>query len=60
MRVHWTAEAAAELNHMLTYIAERDAGAAAAVAERVLAVEEQIVKFPKAGRHDAETDTYDR
>ena len=60
MRLHWTAEAAAELNHMLAYIAEQDAGIAALVAERVLAVEEQIVRFPRAGRYDTETDTYDR
>ena len=60
MRVCWTPEAVAELDHMLNYIAEQDVGAALLVSERVLDVEEQIARFPKAGRHDAETDTYDR
>ena len=53
MRVEWTAEASAELDHMLAYIAAQDASAAALVAERVRKVEENIVTFSKAGRYDA-------
>ena len=60
MRIEWTQEASAELDHMLTYIAAQDINAAALVAERILKVEENILSFPKAGRYDAETDTYDR
>lgn len=60
MKVDWTAEAAAELDQMLAFIAEQDESSAALVAERVLNVEEQIARFPRAGRYDSETDTYDR
>jgi toxin ParE1/3/4 len=60
MRIEWTAEAAAELDHLLAYIADQDYMAAALVAGRVLKAEESIASFPKAGRHDAATDTYDR
>ena len=60
MRVEWTAEASAELDHMLAYIAAQDTSAAALVAEWVQKVEENIAVFPKAGRYDSETDTYDR
>jgi len=60
MRVEWTAEASAELDHMLAYIAAQDPSAAALVAERIQKIEESIVTFPKAGRYDSETNTYDR
>lgn len=60
MRIAWTAEAAAELDSILSYIAEQDRCAAALVAERVLQAEARIGQFPKAGRYDAETDTYDQ
>ena len=60
MRVEWTVEASAEFNHMLAYIAAQDASAAGLVAERVLKAEESILAFPKAGRYDSDTDTYDR
>lgn len=30
------------------------------MAARVLKAEESILRFPKAGRHDVETDTFDR
>ena len=60
MRIKWTEEASAELDHMLGYICEQDTSAAALVAERVQNVEKNIVSFPKAGRYDSETDTYDR
>jgi len=45
---------------MLAYIAAQDTSAAALVAKRIQKVEENIVMFPKAGRYDRETDTYDR
>lgn len=60
MNVTWTAAAAAELDAILSYIAEQDSNAAALVAERVLQAEARIQQFPKAGRYDAETDTYDQ
>ena len=60
MRIAWTAEAATELDAILSYIAEQDLNAAALVVERVMMVEARIIQFPKAGRYDAETDTYDR
>jgi len=60
MRIEWTAQAAAELDHMLAHIAAEDVAAAGLVAERVLKAEETIIRFPKAGRYDAETDTFDR
>ncbi len=60
MKVEWTAEAAAELDHMLAYIAAQDAEAAGLVAERVITAEQTISRFPKAGRYDRDTDTYDR
>ncbi len=60
MKIEWTAEASAELDHLLAYIAAQDPGAASLVAERVLRVEKSIASFPKAGRYDSETDTYDR
>ena len=60
MRIEWTAEAAAELEHMLAYAASQSTEAAALVAERVLQMEASILQFPFAGRHDPATDTYDR
>ena len=60
MRIEWTAEAVAELDHMLAYVAAEDAGAAGLIAERVPKAEANILRFPKAGRYDAETDTFDR
>ncbi|PIW29817.1 MAG: hypothetical protein COW30_03935 [Rhodospirillales bacterium CG15_BIG_FIL_POST_REV_8_21_14_020_66_15] len=60
MRIEWTAEAAAELTDILSYIAAQDPSAAALVAERVMVAETRIQQFPMAGRHDTETDTYDR
>lgn len=41
MKIEWTAQAAAELDRMLAYIAAEDLGAAGLVAERVLTVEKQ-------------------
>ncbi len=60
MRIEWTAEAAAELEHMLDYLARQSSEAAALVAGRVLEMEASILQFPFAGRHDPATDTYDR
>ena len=60
MSIEWTAEAVAELDDILSYIAAQDIGAAALVAERVIVAEASIILFPKAGRYDVETDTYDR
>lgn len=60
MRIEWTAEAADELNAILSYISAQDPSAAALVAGRVLAAEDRIRRFPKAGRHDGETDTFDQ
>ncbi len=60
MRIEWTAQAAAELDHILTYIAEQDFTAAALVAGRVLKAEQSITDFPRAGRYDVETNTFDR
>jgi plasmid stabilization system protein ParE len=59
MKISWTVEASAELDHMLAYIAARDAGATRLIAERVFRIEKRIAKFPKAARYDVETDTYD-
>ncbi len=60
MKIAWTAEAVAELNDILSYIAMQDMGVAALVAERVIVAEANIEQFPKAGKYDRETDTYDR
>lgn len=60
MRVEWTAAAAGELEAILAYISDQDPIAAALVAGRVLTAERTIARFPRAGRHDAETDTFDR
>jgi len=60
MRIGWTPDALAELDHVLAYIAAESPGIAAVVAERDLSAEETIRLFPRAGRFDAETDTYDR
>lgn len=60
MRIAWTAEAAAELDAILSYIADQDRSAAALVVERVLQAQARIRQFPKAARYDAETDTYDQ
>lgn len=59
MKIAWTAEAVAELDDILSYIATQDMSAAALVAERVIMAEVNIEQFPKAGRYDRETDTYD-
>lgn len=60
MRIEWTVEAASELSNILSYLSEKDPGAAALVAGRVFAAEDRIRRFPKGGRHDVETDTYDQ
>jgi plasmid stabilization system protein ParE len=60
MRIAWTAEAVAELDSMLAYIAAQDPSAASLVAERVLQAESGIQTFPRAGNYDPETDTFDR
>ena len=60
MKIEWTVEASTELDHMLAYIAAKDTDAAGLVAKRVLKVEANIARFPKAGKYDSETDTYDR
>jgi plasmid stabilization system protein ParE len=60
MRIEWTEEAAAELDRMLAYIAAQDVSAAALVAGRVLRAEDNIRTFPRAGRYDHATDTFDR
>lgn len=60
MRIEWTVEAATELDDLLAYVAEQDPAAASLVADRVSQVENNIARFPKAGRHNLETDTYDR
>ena len=59
MKINWTVEASAELDHMLAYIAAQDASAAVLIAERVFKVEKRITSFPKAARYDIETNTYD-
>jgi len=59
MKVNWTVEASAELDHMLAFIAAQDTSAARLIAERVFKVERRIINFPKAGRYNIETDTYD-
>lgn len=60
MTIEWAAEAAAELDHMLAFIASQNVGAAAGVVERVLQAERDILMFPAAGRFDSVTETYDR
>ncbi len=60
MTVAWTAEAAAELDSLLGYIAAESPSAAAIVAARVVHAEQSIEQFPRAGRYDAETDSFDR
>lgn len=60
MRVEWTEAAAAELDRLLAYIATQDMNAASLVAGRTLQAEGNILIFPKAGRYDHATDTYDR
>lgn len=60
MSIAWTVEAAAELDDILAYIASESPQAASLVAGRVLHTEKVIEQFPKAGRYDAETDSFDR
>lgn len=60
MKIRWSVEAQAELDHMLAFFASQEPYAAALVAERVLKMEANILTFPQAARHYAETDTYDR
>ena len=60
MKIKWSEEAQAELDHMLAYIASQDPYAAALVAERVIGMEANILTFPQAAQFDEETGTYDR
>ncbi len=60
MKVEWTAEASTELDRILAYIASQDIAAASLVADRALKAEKGIARFPRAGRYDAETATFDR
>jgi len=60
MRIEWTEEASSELDHILAYIAAQDTYAATLVTRRIQKVEENLAMFPKAGRYDPETETYDR
>lgn len=60
MKIEWAAEAAAELDDILSYIAAQNPSAAALIAERAVVAEERIQQFPRAGKYDAETDTHDR
>lgn len=60
MKVEWAVEASAELDHLLAYIASQDISAASLVAERVIEAMKGIARFPRAGRYDTRTDTFDR
>ena len=55
MRVRWTREAAADLEDVLSYIAERNPAAAAAVADRIEETITVIKQWPYAARQDKET-----
>ena len=59
MKLLYSAEARADIENILTYISERNPQAAASLAERIYHAEEQILRFPKAARHDPETDAYE-
>ena len=52
LRIRWTDEAAADLQHHLDYILERNPRAAARLAERVLATEKLIRDWPEAAPLD--------
>jgi plasmid stabilization system protein ParE len=55
MRVEWTLDAEADLENILSYIADRDAVAAASVAQRIDRAVDTIAHFPRAARLDEET-----
>jgi toxin ParE1/3/4 len=59
MRLVYTKAAEADLETILSYIAERNPQAAADLAARIVRAEDQILAFPQAARYDRETETYE-
>lgn len=55
----WTPEAVSDLEDILAYVAERNPAAASHVAERIDHSVATLARYPKAGRHDAETGCYE-
>lgn len=55
MTVRWRQEAAADLDDILAYIAERNPAAAARVADRIAHSIGSITEYPRAGRRDEDT-----
>ena len=60
MKVVYTEEALADLDQLLSYIAERNPRAAAHVAARIDAAVAAIAMFPQASRLDPETGARER
>ena len=59
MRIEWTVEAEAELEEMLDYVSERSSQGANSLTQRIAKSLTSILTFPRAGKFDKETDTYD-
>jgi toxin ParE1/3/4 len=57
--VVWTKGALADLEAILTYVAERSPQGAATIAARIRDVELTIATFPRAARRDPDTQTYE-
>ena len=60
MRLAWTPQALADLDRVLTYIAERNPRAATSIAQRIEATVATIPLMPLAGRYDRETGVFCR
>ncbi|MGI9406898.1 MAG: type II toxin-antitoxin system RelE/ParE family toxin [Hyphomicrobiaceae bacterium] len=59
MIVEWTEEALADLDEVLGHYQSHSPEVARRMPERVLGSEAVIQTFPKSGKYDQETDTYD-
>ena len=58
--LRWSVDATTDLQDYLDYILERNARAAARMAERVLAVEEIIRQWPESASFDRDAGVYER
>jgi toxin ParE1/3/4 len=56
MKVRWSETALVEIEHIFSYIFERNRSAAAAVVERIEALTKLLEEFPFAGHVTDETD----